>query len=391
MIVKKMLVQTMILLAGGGSLFAQSPYKKGQYKLSGQISGLSSQKPQKVYLQGFSKNVRYDSCVVNNGTFQFAGEIMEPEWVEIRFTPATADTSTKEGSRIKLVNLFLETGNTSVVIDAAQPPEDIIVKGSDVSNEYLAFARKHKKLIESKIENIDSYYRIKTLAGDDAKMPLEYSSALQAIESRLDSIDAEKSNALSDYIATHPNSYFALWELAQDFRRGLPFEKVDTMFKRFSKPMKATLIAKVMKDKIQEERMFAIGNKLPHFILKDEKGTDVSSAGLKDKYVLIDFWASWCFPCRREGPFLKAAYEKYAAKGFEVLGVSIDQNESSWKKALKEDELPWINVIDNGNVATEYKIRQVPTNFLLDKTGRIIARNLRGEEVQKKLADIFGK
>lgn len=391
MTAKKMFIQALILLAGCGSLFAQSPYKKGQYRLSGQISGLSSKGPQKVYLNVFSKNVQYDSCVVHNGTFRFTGEIMEPEWVEIRFRPAAADTSTAAGNHIKIINLFLETGNISVVIDAGKPPEDIIVKGSDVSNEYLAFTRKHKKLIASKIENIDSYYRIKALAGDDAKIPPEFNNALQAIESRLDSIDAEKNKALSDYIAAHPNSYFALWELAQDFRRGLPFEKVDTLFKRFSKPMQATLIAKVIKDKIQEERMFAIGNKLPHFILKDEKGKNVSSADLKDKYVLIDFWASWCFPCRRESPFLKAAYGKYAAKGFEVLGVSIDQNESAWKKALTEDQLPWINVIDNGNVSTQYKIRQVPTNFLLDKTGRIIARNLRGEEVERKLADIFGK
>lgn len=132
---------------------------------------------------------------------------------------------------------------------------------------------------------------------------------------------------------------------------------------------------------------------VPVINLLNQNGKMVDVRSLRDRYVLVDFWASWCGPCRAENPFLKKVYEKYKSKGFEILGVSIDHNKLLWKKAIAEDQLPWIHVSDGKGwkspLIDQFGIGAIPMNFLLDKTGKIIARNLRGEQVEIVLAGLL--
>ncbi len=125
---------------------------------------------------------------------------------------------------------------------------------------------------------------------------------------------------------------------------------------------------------------------------KEQKEGDieVSLSSLKGKYVLVDFWASWCGPCRNENPKVVAAYNKYNSKGFEVLSVSVDEDEAKWLEAVKTDGLIWTNVRDvNKEVGKQYAIRNIPTTLLLDKEGKIIGKNLRGAELEEKLAELL--
>jgi len=140
--------------------------------------------------------------------------------------------------------------------------------------------------------------------------------------------------------------------------------------------------------------VIGIGKTAPDIVLNNTKGKEVKLSSLRGQVVLIDFWASWCKPCRMENPNVKRVYEKYHNKGFEIFGVSLDRNQNSWENAIKEDGLPWVHVSDlqywQSAAAQLYLVNAIPFTVLLDKEGKVLATNLRGEELDKKLAEIFG-
>lgn len=143
---------------------------------------------------------------------------------------------------------------------------------------------------------------------------------------------------------------------------------------------------------IENNQRVELGQQFIDFTLKTADGKDVNLAEVikNNKVVLVDFWASWCGPCRNENPVVKAAYEKYHAKGLEIVGVSVDQNEAKWLKAVEEDALPYIQVRDTeGNVGNDYAVVYIPSNFLYDQNGVMIAKGLRGDELEAKLAEIL--
>ena len=152
--------------------------------------------------------------------------------------------------------------------------------------------------------------------------------------------------------------------------------------------------------KLQEEEMkrlsnlLPIGSEAPEIRQQTPGGGTVALSELRGKVVLIDFWASWCRPCRIENPNVKRVYDRYAKKGFEILGVSLDRDQAAWVKAIKDDDLPWKHVSDlgfwNNAAAQEYGVSSIPFTVLLDREGKIIEKNLRGEQLESKLAEIFG-
>ena len=137
----------------------------------------------------------------------------------------------------------------------------------------------------------------------------------------------------------------------------------------------------------------AEGEEIADLSQSDTSGTKISLAGFKGKYVLVDFWASWCGPCRQENPNVVRMYNKYKDKGFEIFGVSLDENRDKWLKAIAMDKLTWPHVSDlkgwNSAAAQLYNIQAIPQTVLLDKEGKIIAKNLRGKALEDKLASLL--
>ena len=136
-----------------------------------------------------------------------------------------------------------------------------------------------------------------------------------------------------------------------------------------------------------------VGSKVPVFTAKSQDGKSVTLTDLCQgkKYILIDFWASWCNPCRKEIPNLKKLYTQYADKGFQIVSISIDKKEAEWTKALKEEQLQWPNYLDTEGIADIYKVKFVPTMYLIDAQGVMVGENLRGEALANKLAELFGE
>jgi len=148
-------------------------------------------------------------------------------------------------------------------------------------------------------------------------------------------------------------------------------------------------------EKVAIARRLAIGAPAPDFTQADTLGHPVSLSSFKGKYVLLDFWASWCGPCRAENPNVVASFNKYKDKNFTVLGVSLDRPgaKEKWLKAIHDDQLAWTQVSDlqfwNNEVAREYGIQAIPQNLLIDPQGKIVAKNVEGEELEKKLAEVI--
>jgi thiol-disulfide isomerase/thioredoxin len=151
--------------------------------------------------------------------------------------------------------------------------------------------------------------------------------------------------------------------------------------------MKQLLVIAVLLVSITVSAQPKIGSPSPEIMLKDVDGNDISLSSLKGKVVLIDFWASWCGPCRRANKYLVNVYPKLKAKGFEIYSISIDDDKDDWKKAIAADKISWLQVNENGGwnapVATQWNINQIPTSYLLDKDGKIIARDLDGHQLER--------
>jgi peroxiredoxin len=165
---------------------------------------------------------------------------------------------------------------------------------------------------------------------------------------------------------------------------------LDSLYRGLDSSVRASYFGRKIKEVLSYAQATAIGQPAPEFAQNSVDGKPVALSSFKGKYTLVDFWASWCGPCREENPNVVKAYHRYHPKGFAILGVSLDAKKEDWEAAIKKDKLPWTQVSDlkgwQNSAAQLYGVRGIPMNFLLDKEGKIIAKGLRGEDLEQKLA-----
>lgn len=320
-----------------------------------------------------------DSARTNdNGDFVLDGNVKEPlicqlQWGENSMVYMVVDNKTQ--AKIELAGTGLDVTYT------------LAGKGIDASTEM-------KQLIDLNIKYLLQLKTIEDQAGSLPPTEDGYKTG-QALQARYYTLLAERNQAIKTLALSYkasPVPYFVVFSgMLEEIDFAL-LEHAYTSVKAFSESSKYTA---EMQKRYEVEKQLAIGAVAPEINLKQPDGTTKALSSLRGKVVLVDFWASWCGPCRRENPFNRTLYRRFKDKGFEIFGVSLDEDANRWKNAIAADSLTWYHVSDLGGwksaPAKQYRVSSIPATYLLDKEGRIIAKGLRGEQLQAKLEEILGR
>lgn len=303
------------------------------YVINGEVAGMPEGK---IYLKSFRNKMFFDvdTAEVKDGKFTFKGEVEQP----LLFGLATENMDYP-------VQLFVE--NTTMDVKIGDDGETITVQNSPVNAVFQ--------------ENADKVF--------------------------------EDGYDIDSLIAKYPDSPAAAFYLYRYFTYQLPLDDLKATRARISPALADCPYVKDLDGIIKQLENVQIGKTAPEFSLPDTAGVSVSLSDFRGKYVLLDFWASWCPPCRRENPNVVKAFNEYKDKNFTIIGISLDKDKSKWLKAIADDNLTWTHLSDlkywDSEIPALYGVRGIPANVLLDPDGVIIAKNITGEDLHQKLKEVI--
>lgn len=325
-----------------------------------------------VYLNTIGRKTEVlDSALIKGGKFQFKGN------PEVSVFPKAVSYSSAEGKVAAM--LFLDKGTIKVSLD-----KEPFVSGTKNNDNLHSFLAEYKKQNEELRDIYNSYRSDSTLT--DAQR--------ESLMAKLD----EKGQAQDDYVyslmsANATNSFGAY--LLVSFGSNVDVDKLSALLDQVPVELAGSEAISNMKEYVQRCQNTAVGKRFVDFSMKTPEGEDVKLSDFigKDKYTLVDFWASWCGPCRQEMPTVVEAYKQFKNKGFGIVGVSLDKDVDNWKKAIKDLNITWAQMSDlkawQCEGASLYGVRGIPATVLINQEGIIVARNLRGEDLIKKLEELF--
>ena len=281
------------------------------------------------------------------------------------------------------VNLVLNDESVQVTADGDRPDGLAEVEGS-TDTDYFNSVNEIMQDMQDQINSMNADY-MKARADDDTE-------AMTKIEQRYKQIELENSNKIKSEIEKMGTSLTAFYAVNYlDAEKEFSFLK--DLANKFEQELPNSRYTQQFVSQINALSKLAIGMPAPDIALPNPEGDTVRLSSLRGKYVMIDFWAAWCKPCRMENPNVVRLYDEYKDKGFEIYGVSLDRTKDAWVDAIAQDNLTWKHVSDlqyfNSEAAALYNINAIPATVLLDKEGKIIAKNLRGPALEEKLAEIF--
>ncbi len=343
----------------------QNTKTDSSFAIIGKVTGLDTGMIYIFHLQ----TGKTDSASLDHGFFQFRGKADSVEYCQLRL-----------GEQHK--GFFLENGKTAMLIKK-DSLHNALISGTPVQDEYNDYQTLYSKPLTDRMSEVDKAYeaaskRKDTRTGD-------------SLEKVFEKLDQEQKQQVVDYTQSHRSSIVSVFEIAEIFPMTSGWVS-STVYTGCWIPLSAPLIlADMIQNTIEKTKLTAVGNPAPDFSSNDANGKPVSLASFRGKYVLLDFWASWCGPCRLENPAIVKAYHQFHDKGFDIFGVSLDETRPEWLQAIKKDGLNWTQVSDfkgwQADVVSQYGIKAIPMNFLIDQNGIIVARGLRGDDLRNKLAE----
>lgn len=344
-----------------------------QFKIFGNFQHSGNQW---IYVEYLNDNLQKqtDSTYATDGKFVFKGMVAEPTMGALY----TADEKMQ-------ANFFFEPGTTQLAGD------------TNFSRSILSFGGNATK-------ELKDYRAVGSVMNDQMRstyklvLAAEKSGDTVAVKNywkEYEELRNARKQAQEQWMVKNNNSHVSAFMVYSDYTSEEDYTKGDSLLALMQKGVKQSKYIRKREQIKQHMDKAAIGKPVIHFTQNDTSGKSVSTKSFSGKYYLIDFWASWCGPCRRENPAVVKAYQKFHPKGFEIIGVSLDDKRDKWVAAIAKDSLTWTHVSElkgfENSAADLYAVRGIPDNYLIDKAGNIIAKSLRGEELEAKLEEVFGK
>lgn len=349
-----------ILILAAAAAVLCSCGNKNKYVISGNVAGANGT----VYLFDEQENV-LDSASVQEGAFRFEGVAETPKLAILR-------DSRDDGSTFGAM-LILEPGTLTVADDAATPYRKRVT-GTPANDASTAYSEAGSTLVQ------------------------EFRDAATSQERR-DAIEKEYEQLTRTAVDQNRDNLFGVVLLAQQLGYELSGQELLDEIAKFPAEMQQTDLLVKLKESAQQRRKTDVGQPFIDIEQPNAAGEQVSLRSVvenpSNKYVLLDFWASWCGPCMGEVPHLKKTYDEFHKKGFEIFGVSFDQDRAKWLEAVDQNGMNWVHVSEvNGfdnPAAKDYAVEGIPANFLIDNQGKIVAKNLRGEALYEKISELLAQ
>ncbi|RAJ79095.1 peroxiredoxin [Chitinophaga dinghuensis] len=355
------------------------------------ISGTVPQKLNGTTVYLFKENSRsgsslMDSAVIKNGKFLLRDTSTLPFAGSISAVIKKQEGNAFSGYR----KIFMKPGDKMILWQPQVKDSANVLAGSEIKG--AAYTKQLDELLEllAPSEAVLSQWKVKLrrMRADSA----QFSAGIK----EMDHYFAIQDSIKLDYIRRHPNYYVSLHTFSHMIGgRAKDVDHARMVYSTFTNDLKNSVLGKAVLQIINESASININQVAPDFAAPDKNGKLVKLSDFRGKYVLLDFWASWCAPCRGENPNVVKAYHQYKDKNFEILSVSLDREDGrqAWLDAIANDGLEWAHVCElkgwKSVIAKKYLITGVPMNFLIDPNGKIVAMGLRGESLQKTLAQIF--
>jgi len=371
-------------------LFSCGKAKDGEFYLKGTAKGIENGKL--VILQTIDESgmnaVSLDTVKIQNGQFEITGKITEP-------TIYTLLIPSNSGA----VPFIAEHGDISVEVykDSVQTSK---VSGTYNNDEFYKFNNDIKN-VQKSIQKEMQGFQEKNKKRIESAQSSKDTVALNKLTKEFRGIQKKYPDFFINYAEKNTKSFISVYIIDGMFRSpDVDLKKVEKMYNSLEEDIKKTKPGKKVKAKIDELKgvktpeVVAVGKKAPNFSAKSPEGNKVSLNENLGKVTIIDFWASWCGPCRKENPNVVALYNEFHDKGLNIVGVSLDKDLAKWKDAIAKDKITWVQMSNlkewSEPIAKTYKVESIPATFILDSNGTIVAKDLRGEELKSKVKELLG-
>jgi peroxiredoxin len=376
-------------------MFSCNQLSEGEYLITGTVKGLKSGTLflQKANDVGMSTS-NIDTVKIVDGKFEIKGTTKEPSMHFLQIEKAKGT-----------VPFILEEGKITATL-VKDKVEDSKVSGTFNNDEFIKFNDESTKIRKKLEPSIDAFKKANESKMMEAQMKKD-TAAFTAIMTEFEAVTKELNDFYLDFPKKHNKAYVSLLLTQSMFsKRNLKLEEVEKVFNDLDPSLKNSKIGKEITSNIKMVKQMkeakntpkkapVVGDVAPDFTAPTIEGKSANLKQSMGKVTLIDFWASWCGPCRAENPNVVALYNELHKSGLNIIGVSLDDDKEDWKNAVAKDKLTWTHVSNlkkwSEPIALTYGVTQIPSTFLLDAQGRIVAKDLRGEELKVKVKELLSK